>query len=116
MLTKNMEFYSLMIRDIVSVFLSGLVAIYLAFKGWGVWSLVVQILVSTVLNNIFLWNQSSWRPKFYFSISALKDFLAFSVNLTAYQVINYFARNMDQVLIGKFLDPRFWVTTAWRIN
>ncbi|MBP6342888.1 MAG: MOP flippase family protein [Candidatus Omnitrophica bacterium] len=103
MLTKNMEFYSLMIRDIVSVFLSGLVAIYLAFKGWGVWSLVVQILVSTVLNNIFLWTSSSWRPSFIFSISALKDFLAFSVNLTAYQVINYFARNMDQVLIGKFL-------------
>jgi PST family polysaccharide transporter len=103
MMTKNMEFYALMIRDIVAVFLAGAVAIFLALKGWGVWSIVVQMLVATVINNIFLWGSSSWRPKFVFSIPALKDFFVFSTNLTAFQIINYFARNLDQLLIGKFL-------------
>lgn len=103
MLTKNMDFYALMVRDIVAVFLSGVVAIYLAFKGWGVWSLVVQMLVSTLLQNVFLWGSSSWRPKFIFSIAALKDFFFFSTHLTGFQVVNYFARNLDQMLIGKFL-------------
>lgn len=103
LLTKNMEFYSLMVRDILAVFLSGVVAIYLAFTGWGVWSLVVQMLVSTLLNNLFLWGSSSWRPKFIFSVTSLKDFFFFSTNLTGFQVVNYFARNLDQMLIGKFL-------------
>ncbi len=103
LLTKNMEFYALMIRDIGAVVLSGLLAIYLAFKGWGVWSLVVQMLVSTMINNLFLWGSSTWRPKFIFSITSLKDFFFFSTNLTGFQIINYFARNLDQMLIGKFL-------------
>lgn len=103
MLTRNMEFYALMIRDISAVFLSGMFAIYLAMKGWGVWSLVVNMLVATVINNIFLWGSSSWRPRFIFSTSALKDFFVFSTNLTGFQIINYFARNLDQMLIGKFL-------------
>ena len=102
-MTKNMDFYALMIRDIGAVFLSGAVAIYLAMKGWGVWSLVVQMLVATVINNLFLWGSSSWRPRFIFSFDALKDFFVFSTNLTAFQIINYFARNLDQLLIGKFL-------------
>ncbi|MBL8012817.1 MAG: MOP flippase family protein [Candidatus Omnitrophica bacterium] len=102
-LTKNMEFRVLMVRDIGAVFLSGVVAIFLAFKGWGVWSLVVQMLVSALLHNFFLWGSSTWRPKFIFSIGSLKDFFFFSTHLTGFQVVNYFARNLDQMLIGKFL-------------
>jgi|CXWL01.1.fsa_nt_gi PST family polysaccharide transporter len=103
LLTRNMDFLALMIRDIGAVFLSGLLAIYLALKGWGVWSLVIQMLVATVINNLFLWGSSSWRPRFEFSIPALKDFFFFSSNLTGFQVVNYFSRNLDQMLIGKFL-------------
>lgn len=102
-LTRDMEFYALMIRDILAVFLAGAVAIFLAFKGWGVWSLVMQMLVSTTINNLLLWGSSSWRPGFVFSIPALRDFFGFSASLTGFQVVNYFARNLDQLLIGKFL-------------
>lgn len=102
-LTKNMEFYALMVRDIAAVFLSGILAIYLAFKGWGVWSLAVQMLVNTIIGIFFLWGSSPWRPRFEFSIPALKDFFFFSTHLTAFQVVNYFARILDQMLIGKFL-------------
>lgn len=102
-LTRDMEFYGLMIRDIAAVFLSGALAIYLALKGWGVWSLVMQMLASTFVNNLFLWGSSTWRPRFILSIPAIKDFFVFSANLTGFQVINYFARNIDQLLIGKFL-------------
>lgn len=102
-LTRDMDFYALMIRDIVAVFFAGAVAIFLAFKGWGVWSLVMQMLVSTLISNLLLWGSSSWRPGFIFSIPALRDFFGFSASLTGFQVINYFARNLDQLLIGKFL-------------
>lgn len=105
-LTRNLDFYALMVRDIGSVVISGLLAIYLAFKGWGVWSLVIQLLIATTVNNIFLWCSSQWRPKFIFSLTAIKDFFSFSSNLTCFQTLNYFARNLDQLLIGKFLGSQ----------
>jgi PST family polysaccharide transporter len=58
------------------------------------------------MNAFLLWRVSSWRPKFAFAISDIKDILYFSANLTGFNVINYFARNIDQLLIGRLLGPQ----------
>jgi PST family polysaccharide transporter len=102
-LTKKMDFKSLAIRDIISVVFSGAIGIYMAINGFGVWSLVVQSIVFTLLNTIILWVLSPWRPKFQFAKSDIKDIFGFSSSLTGFNVINYFSRNIPQLLIGKFL-------------
>ena len=102
-LTKDMDFKTLMIRDIVAVIISGAVGIFLAYKGFGVWSLVYQSLTYAATDGILLWTISKWRPSFIFSIAAIKDIFHFSANLTGFNIVNYFARNIDQLLIGKFL-------------
>ncbi len=105
-LTKEMDFRSLTIRDIVAIAGSGAVGIILAYKGFGVWSLVFQMLSYTILNSFLLWKLSEWRPKIFFSYSAIKDMLHFSINFTGFNIVNYLARNMDYLLIGKFLGPQ----------
>lgn len=102
-LTKEMDFKKLTIRDIIAVICGGIVGIILAYKGFGVWSLVYQLLASTIVNGILLWILSKWRPKFIFSISAIKDIAHFSTNFTGFSLINYVARNVDYLLIGRFL-------------
>ncbi|MFA5499529.1 MAG: MOP flippase family protein [Candidatus Omnitrophota bacterium] len=105
-LTKEMDFKSLAIRDIIAIVLSGGIGIYMAFHGFGVWSLVIQSVTFTLFNAILLWALSSWRPKYQFAKSDIKDIFGFSANLTGFNIINYFARNIDQLLIGKFLGAQ----------
>ncbi len=73
LLTKEMDFKRLAIRDIIAVVLSGGIGIYMAFDGFGVWSLVFQSIAFTLFNAILLWGLSSWRPKFAFAIADIKD-------------------------------------------
>lgn len=102
-LTKEMDFKSLAIRDIIAVVLAGTIGIILAYHGFGVWSLVYQLISFTLINALLLWILSPWRPRFEFAVSDIKDILHFSANLTGFNVLNYFSRNIDQLLIGKFL-------------
>jgi len=106
LLMRDMDFRSLMIRDIAAVALSGALGIVLALKGHGVWSLVFQILFLFVLNNLFLWTFSHWRPRLVFSKNAVADLMGFGLNMTGFQIVNYFARNVDQLLIGRFLGAQ----------
>jgi PST family polysaccharide transporter len=102
-LTKEMNFKSLAVRDVVAVILAGVIGITLAYCGFGVWSLVCQFLGFTLVNAVLLWRLSAWRPRFQFAMSDIKDIFHFSANLTGFNTVNYFARNIDQLLIGKVL-------------
>ena len=103
LLMKSMNFKSLMIRDIAAMSAGGITGIALAASGFGVWSLVGQLLVFTLADAIALWSSSSWRPKFVFSKNAALEIFSFSAHLMGFNVTNYIARNTDYLLIGKFL-------------
>jgi len=100
--TRELNFKSLAVAEILSVLISGIIAIILAFSGFGVWSLVWQQLSSIFIKVIFLWKFSNWKPKFLFKWQRLKELLGFGLNLTGFSFINYFNRNFDDLLIGKF--------------
>jgi O-antigen/teichoic acid export membrane protein len=57
--------------------------------------------VSTVL----LWSFSPWRPRFAFSRASLKSLGGFSGNVFAHRLLYYLHRNVDNLLIGRFLGP-----------
>lgn len=101
--TKELKFKPLAIIEILAVVISGTVAIFLAFSGFGIWSLVWQQVISSFVIVIFLWRFSSWIPKFLFQWQRVKELLRFGLNLTGFNFANYFNRNLDNFLIGKFL-------------
>lgn len=105
-LMKEMEFKKLAIRDIASVLLSGVVGIQMAFSGFGTLSLVGQSLCFTFMNAILLWFFSNWRPKLSYSKAHMHDIFHFSANLTGSYIINLFGRNIDKLLIGKFMGDQ----------
>ncbi|MCK4524844.1 MAG: MOP flippase family protein [Candidatus Andersenbacteria bacterium] len=103
--TKELDFKSLAVVEISAVLISGIIAIILAFSGFGVWSLVWQQLISIFVKVIFLWKLSDWKPKFLFKWQRFKELLWFGLNLTGFSFVNYFKRNFDDLLIGKFFGP-----------
>jgi O-antigen/teichoic acid export membrane protein len=103
LLTKELNFRVLSIVEISAVGLSGLVAIIMAYAGLGVWSLAAQSVILSAVTAILLWKLNDWRPEFTFQWNAVKDLLGFSMNLFGTQVLNYWVRNIDYLLIGRFL-------------
>jgi len=99
----ELNFKPLAIIEISAVAISGTAAVVFAFSGFGVWSLVWQRIISSLVMVIFLWNFSRWRPRIFFKWQRVKELLGFGLNFTGFNFVNYFARNLDNLLIGKFL-------------
>lgn len=103
LLRKKMDFRKLFMVNASSTIISGGVAIALALAGWGVWSLVWKMIVFVSVANLVLWLGSNWRPKLTWSKESLKEIMGFSLPLLGTQSLNYWVRNIDNLLIGKYL-------------
>lgn len=101
---KKKLFKSITIRTITSSIVASLLTIILAFKGWGVYALVLQSVFTSLF--VFLWNEFSTRLRFTFTpdFSAIKRIWGYSVYQFLAQLLNYFNRNLDSLLIGKFFS------------
>jgi PST family polysaccharide transporter len=102
-LSRAMHFRLLGLVEIVAVLIGGLIAIGLAIAGFGVWSLVLQTLSAATILALGLWWATGWQPRWLFDRAAVGDLLGFSSNLLGFSAFNYWTRNGDNFLVGKFL-------------
>jgi O-antigen/teichoic acid export membrane protein len=103
LLTKRMNFKALAVIGICATGISGPIAIFLAFSGYGVWSLAWYTVLSTFIQVVFTWIYARWVPHFLLGLQHVKGLLRFGANLTGFSFVSYFAQNMDNLLIGRFL-------------
>ena len=86
---------------VISIFVSTGIAIVLAWRGAGVWALVVQELTRVFVQLILLWYKSRWRPDFSFEMSSLKRMFKFSAVVSLNALLEKIAFNLDNLIIGK---------------
>ena len=86
---------------ICSEITTGIVAIIMAFLGYGVWSLVVPCYFGFVIKAIMFWHVEHWFPRFGFSRQSFKEFFNFGSKLLATNLINSIYHNIYPVVIGK---------------
>jgi O-antigen/teichoic acid export membrane protein len=103
LLKRNFAFKTMATRALVGIFIAGIVGIYMAFSGYGVWSLVGQQLTYELVGTVVLWTANSWRPQWQFSWQHLSELLNFSINLLGFKLVNFFNQRTDSLLIGYFL-------------
>jgi PST family polysaccharide transporter len=102
LLRRQMRFGSLALIQIVSLSVSILVAIISAWCGAGYWALVLMYLAEAIAGAIGVWVACRWRPGLPVHRAGVRSMLAFGGYLTGFNFMNYFARNADNILIGKF--------------
>lgn len=88
--------------EIVSQILSGIIAIYLAYKGYGVWALVWKTLFNQIFINIQLWLTNNWFPSIVFSKNSFKELFTFSSKLLISGIIDKVYTQMNRLVVGKF--------------
>jgi O-antigen/teichoic acid export membrane protein len=104
-LTKKIKFKVLMMVSIPSLIFGGCVGVYMAYKGYGVWSLVGMQLAQSVVSTIQLWIRSKWMPKLVFSMQRLKEHFRFGINLAVSGILEAIFSNLYQIIIGRFFSP-----------
>jgi O-antigen/teichoic acid export membrane protein len=105
LLIRRLAFRRLAIIDMSATFVSGVVAVTAAVLGLGVWSLVAQALTLSSTRALLLWITSDWRPRRILERGAIHDLWGFSSNLAGFNALNYWIRNADNFLVGRFVGP-----------
>lgn len=102
-LMKEKKFALVAIRTIVVYMGSNIITIILALNGWKYYSLVAQSIISSIAT--FMWNYKSSKLKFKlrFEIDSVRKIIGYSSFNFAYDLLNYFGRNLDNILTGRFM-------------
>lgn len=116
-LERDITFNKLAILELIATLCGSFVGIISALLGYGVWSLVYQVLAMTMVTTVLLWFVVPWRPKFIFKWAEVRVISNYSLNLVGFNIFNYFARNADNLLIGRFLGAQSlgYYNLAYRI-
>ncbi|WP_396636217.1 lipopolysaccharide biosynthesis protein [Maribacter sp. R77961] len=104
-LTKEINFKQQAKVSIFSSVISGVVAIYMAYSGYGVWSLVALTLLRFVLSALLFWIWSKWRPSFIFNIKSFTELFSFGSKLLVSGLIDTIYQNIYLLIIGKYFSP-----------
>ena len=102
-LQREMDFRSIAFIETTTLVGANTVAVVLGVLGAGVWSLVALTLASTFLRSFIVWVVSPWRPRGGIEREAVSDLWNFSSRVAGFNAVNYWARNADNLLIGRFV-------------
>lgn len=102
-LTRDLSFSKLAARTLLSEFIGGTVGIIMAFRGFGVWSLVGRNLARDIVGLVVVWGVSEWRPRFRFSLEHFREMFRFGINVVGERILYFTNQNVDKLLVGYFL-------------
>jgi O-antigen/teichoic acid export membrane protein len=105
LLQRQMRFKALAAIPVISMSIGALSAIVTALLGGGYWALVALQLTMSLTDMLGVWSACRWRPSLPARRAGVRSMLGFGANLTAFNVLNYLARNMDNILIGRVWGP-----------
>lgn len=105
-LTRRMDFKTQIKITLPSGIVSGIIAIFLAWKGLGVWSLAVQTVFGSFLSTLLFWFHNRWIPTLEFSRESLRYFFSFGSKLLFSSLIDTVFNNIYLLVIGKFFSTQ----------
>lgn len=101
-LTKAMDFRTQLFISLPALVVGSILGIILAYKGYGVWSLVNMTIVQSIISSITLWVYVGWKPLLSFSRSKFNYHFNFGNKLAIASLSNILFTNIYPVIIGKF--------------
>ncbi len=102
LLRRQMLFDRIIFIEMGSQLVGLIVGIIGAKNGLGYWALVLMNIVPTLINTTGIYLSCGWTPSLPSRNSGVKDMFNYGWNLTGFNVLNFFSRNLDNILIGKY--------------
>ena len=101
-LKRKLYFKKMAIAEVGSAIIGALIGLLLVLQGAGVWALVMMQIVKAAVYNILVWVYLPWLPSKPKYDSEIRAMVNFGSSIMAFDFINYFSKNVDKILIGRF--------------
>ena len=101
LLYKAINFKAISKISFWAVLISGIAGIIVSYIRRDVWGLIIQNLLFAILQTLFFWVYSSWRPQFYFNFQCVRKYLKFSMNLLGSNMLAAITDNLANLFVGK---------------
>lgn len=105
-LTKRIDFKSQTKVSIAAAVVSGVTGIVMAYKGFGVWALITQQLVQTVVRTASYWIYTRWMPHFTFSQKCFREHFDFGWKMLISNVISASFKEAANAVIGRYYSAQ----------
>ncbi|QWX84802.1 lipopolysaccharide biosynthesis protein [Cellulophaga sp. HaHaR_3_176] len=106
LVTIELNFKLLAKVNFIATVLSGSLAIYLAYNGYGVWSLVYQTLARSIITCVSMWVAVKWKPLLVFSKQSFKELFSYGSKLLISSLLNKTFNQINSILIGKYIGVK----------
>lgn len=101
---RNKEFKFIAIRSFIIQIAGGAGAITAALCGAGLYALIINPILSSILIFVISYQRYPQRLRFTLGLKVLRKIFSYSAYQFLFNVINYFSRNLDKLLIGKYMS------------
>ncbi len=102
--SKKMEFRLFFFSTLGGTLASAIIGIILAYIGFGVWALVAQVMMNSLMDSIVLYLKINWKPKLYFSFESLKSLYSYGWKILATGLLSTVYNNLYGLFIGKIYN------------
>ena len=102
--TASINFKTQAKASFIAALASGLVGVWMAYNGYGVWTLVWQQLLNAGINTLLLWIYSNWYPRWVYSWKSFRELFAFGSKLLASGLLDTLYTNIYLLVIGKLFN------------
>ena len=104
LLTIKIDFKTQAKAALTAAIISGILGIWMAASGYGVWSIVAQQLANLGINTLLLWILSHWRPSLIYSWKSFHELFGFGSKLMVSGLIETIYRNIYLIVIGRIFS------------
>jgi len=104
--SRVMQFKAFFFASLIGLTISGVIGIWMAYQGYGIWALVGQILSNHIVNIIVVFIFIRWLPTLEFSWSRFKGMWSFGWKIFFAALINNLFKDIRTILIGKFYTSK----------
>lgn len=100
LLKRAMEFPVIAVTNVFARGVSVVVSIILALMGWGYWALVAGVIAMPLSNTVGAFILCRWVPSLPRRAAGTRKLVRFAIDVYGHFTVNYFARNVDNLLVG----------------
>lgn len=105
-LIKTMKIKEKSIAEIVALFVSGVVGVMLALKGFSYWSIVVQTLLFAAIRSFLYWYFDDWKPSLKWDPAPVKEMLRFGFKLLITSLFSIFNSYLFTLILGRYYSEK----------
>jgi O-antigen/teichoic acid export membrane protein len=99
------DFKSQAYASVTAAIVSGLVGLYMAYSGYGVWALVLQQVAYALISVGVIWLLARWWPQWVYSWRSFRTLFSYGSKLLASRLLHVVYTNASNLVIGKFYTP-----------